>query len=62
MLVEKDTGQKAGEETAVSPALDGTGNKGLCHYSVVGPNAAKPPAVLPFALRYPRHPGVMALV
>lgn len=62
MLVEEDTGQKTGKESTDDPALDGTRNKGLCPYSIVGPDAENPPVLLQVVLRHPCHPGVMALV
>lgn len=60
-LVEKDTGQQAGEETADGSAVDGTRNEGLCHYSVMGPNGASPPTLPPGAQCCSCHPGVVAL-
>lgn len=62
MLVEEDTGQKTGKESTDNPALDGTRNKGLRPYSVVGPDAENPSELLQVVLCHPCHPGVVALV
>lgn len=62
MLVEEDTGQKMGKESTDDPALDGTRNKSLRPYSVVGADVENPPVLLQAVLCHPCHPGVMALV